>query len=248
MSIQDKRILVAGASSGVGRELARRAAQAGAHVVASARRGERLAELEQEAPGRLHGVVADIRSEADCARLARTAIETLGGLDALVVAAGMSHFGSLVDADADIWRETLETNLIGPTRLCAHALEALSAARGMAIFISSVSADSPRPFLVPYGASKAALDATILGWRNEHPGMRFVRVPLGPTVSEFSVGWDPAEKEKFRAAQRAQGREPPAKMGADIVADELIHIIGSPVRLDDVRMMPVVGDSPPPWR
>jgi NAD(P)-dependent dehydrogenase (short-subunit alcohol dehydrogenase family) len=241
--MQGRKLLVAGASSGVGRAFAVRAAQAGAQVVASARRIERLQDMRGGLEGRLHAVAADIRRDEDCARLVETAAGLLGGLDAIVVAAGMSHLARLAEADGAVWREILETNVVGPALLCRHALAHLTVSRGVAVFVSSVSAEDPRPFLVPYGASKAALDATIKGWRNEHPTMRFVRIQLGPTATEFGAGWSAEEVAKFQVSQAQRGLAPAARLTVEAVADEILHIIRSPVRLDDVRMMPVAVDA-----
>ena len=72
---------------------------------------------------------------------------------------------------------------------------------GLAAFLSSDSVGRPRHGLVPYSASKAALDEAILGFRREHPGHRFLRITVGPTIgTEIASSYDPELAGKLFAA------------------------------------------------
>ena len=236
--IEGRRVLVVGASSGVGRAIAATAARAGARVVAVGRRSERLDELVGERHGEVVRVRADVRVEDDCRRMVHEAVAVLGGLDALVYATGMSPLGRLVDTGADEWHAVLETNVVGAALVCRHTIPHLEASGGRAVFLSSVSVDDPRPFLVPYGASKAALDSLIRGWRNEHPDLCFVRVVVGPTATEFGTGWDPATLAQLAEVRNERGLVKATLMTPDDVAAQVLDAVVAPVWLDDLRLMP----------
>jgi NAD(P)-dependent dehydrogenase (short-subunit alcohol dehydrogenase family) len=236
--IEGRRLLVVGATSGVGRAIAAAAAADGARVVAVGRRSHRLDELVAQGHGEVVGVRADVRLEADCVRMVDEAAAALGGLDALVYAAGMSPLGRLVDTGADEWHAVLETNVVGAALVCRRAIPHLQASNGRTVFLSSISVEDPRPFLVPYGASKAALDSLIRGWRNEHPDLCFARVVVGPTATEFGTGWDPATLGELAEVRAERGLVKATIMTADEVAAQVLDVLTAPVWIDDLRLMP----------
>jgi len=232
------RMLVVGASSGIGRAIALAADSAGWQVVAGGRRTTALDELRAESHGRIHIVTADVRHEDDCRRLVTDAVTTLGGLDALVYAAGTSPLSSLLDTDADAWRDVFGTNVIGAAQVCRFALPHLGTSRGRALFLSSIATDDPRPLLVAYGASKAALDALIRGWRNEHPDLCFVRVVVGPTTTEFGAHWDPAVVAELNKVRVARGLVKATMMTPGEVAAQMLDALRSPIWVQDITLMP----------
>ena len=206
--------------------------------MAVGRRADRLEGLVAERHGDLVGVRADVRVEDDCRRMVDEAVGALGGLDALVYASGTSPLGRLVDMGADEWHTVFETNVVGAALVSRHAVPHLERSDGRALFLSSVSVDDPRPFLVPYGASKAALDSLIRGWRNEHPNLCFIRVVVGPTATEFGTGWDPATLGELAKVRVERGLVKTTVMTADEVAAQVLDALVAPVWLDDLRVMP----------
>jgi NAD(P)-dependent dehydrogenase (short-subunit alcohol dehydrogenase family) len=184
------RILVVGASSGIGAATAHRLAESGAQVVGAARRSERVARL---------GVVAvacDVAVPDDCARAVDGAVDALGGLDALVYAAGTTGLTPLDRAGVDRWTEIFAVNLFGAAQITRLALPHLldPDSDGRALYLTSDSADKPYPGLVAYGASKAALSAFCLGLAAEFAPLRVTEVVVGPTVdTEVSEHFDPDE-------------------------------------------------------
>jgi NAD(P)-dependent dehydrogenase (short-subunit alcohol dehydrogenase family) len=236
--LDGRRLLVVGATSGVGRALAVTAAAAGARVVAVGRRADRLDGLVAEHHGDLVGLRADVRVEDDCRRIVEEAVDGLGGLDALLYASGVSPLGRLVDTGANDWRAVFETNVVGAALVTRHAVGHLEASNGRALFLSSVSVEDPRPFLVPYGTSKAALDALIRGWRNEHPHLCFTRVVVGPTITEFGSDWDPATVAALTEARAERGLVKATVMTAEEVAARVLDALASPVWVEDLRLMP----------
>jgi NAD(P)-dependent dehydrogenase (short-subunit alcohol dehydrogenase family) len=111
--IEGRRVLVTGASSGVGKAAARAFVDEGASVAMLARRGDVLRELAGELGERAIPIVADV-SDPDSARDAvREAVDALGGLDAAVNAAGVGFPTRLEDIDDAVWRNVIDTNLSG---------------------------------------------------------------------------------------------------------------------------------------
>jgi NAD(P)-dependent dehydrogenase (short-subunit alcohol dehydrogenase family) len=184
-----RRVLVVGASAGIGRAFAARAVADGAEVALVARRESVLAEVVAEAGGGTP-IVADLRNPDDCARLGVEAARALGAVDLVFVAAGASLLAWLRDTTPDEWATAFETNVIGVNLAVRSVLPALAPGAIVAA-CSSESVGRPYPALVPYAASKAALEESLRGWRVEHPEVRFSCVQVGATVpTEFGSSWD----------------------------------------------------------
>lgn len=182
------RMLVVGASAGIGRSFVKHSIGMGAQVCASARRLDKLSELCQEAGGG-HAVAADVTVADDCDRLVREAVEVLGGLDLVLYTAGAGMLAPMAEADADVWRHAYEVNVVGPMLLCRAALPVLEP-HGLISFMSSEAAGQTRWGLGAYSSSKAALDTAIRCWRHEHPERRFQRIVMGATSpTEFGNGF-----------------------------------------------------------
>lgn len=183
------RVLVVGASAGIGRAFARSAIAQGAEVCVAARRADALESLCAEA-GAGTPLAGDLTDPAACERIVAGAVEAMGGIDLLLHAAGTGTIQRIERSDAATWARTYAVNVIGPTVLTATALPHLSS-DGVVAFLSSESAGEIRWGMGPYAASKAALDLTIRQWRVEHPERRFVRVVMGATVpTEFGSSFD----------------------------------------------------------
>jgi NAD(P)-dependent dehydrogenase (short-subunit alcohol dehydrogenase family) len=179
VDLQGRRVLVIGASSGIGRAVACAAVRAGADTVLAARRLELLEQAMVEAGGGVPAV-GDISRPEDCERIVAQARQAGGPLDLVVLAAGTGILAPVVDADAAAWSAVLATNLIGVNQLIRQAVPAL-AEHGVIAALSSETVGRPRMALGLYGASKAALDQSLLSWQVEHPETRFCRVTIGAT-------------------------------------------------------------------
>jgi NAD(P)-dependent dehydrogenase (short-subunit alcohol dehydrogenase family) len=189
------RVLVVGASSGIGREIARVLAAAGARVTAAARRVDRLQELAEEAGPGVAAIACDVRDPASCENLVARSVELFGGLDALVYAAGIALLMGLDEADDEAWRESLEVNVVGPSLITRAALPHLEASRGKVIFLSSIAAQDhpPRRGLGLYVTAKAAMNKLAAAWQAEQRAVSFTRVNVGDTgATEMAGDWDPA--------------------------------------------------------
>ena len=196
-AIEGRKILVVGASSGLGRATAIALQRQGADVAFAARRREVLEEAVGEAGGG-HVVAIDVLDPASIDQGVAEAVSALGGLDGIVYTSGMSPMAPMSELDQDDWQAVFGVNTFGPNLLIKAALPHLSEDAVVAA-VSSDSSDMPRHSLVPYAASKRALEATMEGWRTELLGTRrFVTVILGPNMpTEFANSFTP---EAFEAA------------------------------------------------
>ncbi len=195
------RVVVVGASSGLGRCIGVGLAQRGAQVALLARRKERLVDAAKDAgPGTL-AIECDATDAASCQAAVEEAAAGLGGIDGLVYAPGIGPLVRIEDMDAAQWQAVFATNVIGASLFTAAALPHLKASSGTAAYLTSVSASQtpPWPGLGAYAASKAALEKSIEAWRGEHPDVGFTRVIVGDcaggegdAIVEFNSGWDKA--------------------------------------------------------
>jgi uncharacterized protein len=161
VELRDKVIVITGASSGFGEQIARRCSRGGARVVLAARspaRLQRLASELGERDGRALAVAADVTSAADVARLAATTLERFGRADVLVANAGFGVLDRIADAPLEDLREMIELNLIGTTR-CVKALlpGMLQRRSGQIVIMSSLAGLIATQNMGYYSASKFAL-------------------------------------------------------------------------------------------
>src|SRR6185436_15877491 len=113
--------------------------EAGAHVAFASRRKDVCEAAAKEAAGTAIGLECDVTDEAQCQRVVEEAVEGLGGLDDVVYTAGAISLIALADADADWWRRTFETNVMGAALVTRAALPHLQQSRGSMVYLSSVA-------------------------------------------------------------------------------------------------------------
>lgn len=162
-------VLVTGCSSGLGRATALLLREEGWRVFATARTAADLAALEDDG---VTPVLLDLCSSESIAQAVDTVLEQSGGrLEGLVNNAGYSQIGAVEDVTRDELRAQFETNVFGTMELTGRVLPVFRAqGSGRAVFISSVCARVPLPFLGSYSASKAALEALVDALRRETRG------------------------------------------------------------------------------
>lgn len=242
--IEGKRVLIVGGSSGIGRAVGLHAAKHGAKVAFSARRADRLGDAVDAAGAGCVAIEADVRNPADCERLVSEAVAALGGLDVVTYATGVSPLRRLRDTTQPDWAQVIETNLIG-AHLVAGAAAAHLASDGIITVISSDSVGTPRPGLVPYAASKAALEELMRGLRTEYQSTRFSVFAVGPTMpTEFATSFDGELLGQMFEAWTALGMVSFAHMDTDAVAEVVVETIevllrNPGINLDYLVMRPV---------
>jgi short-subunit dehydrogenase len=160
-SLSGLRVLVTGASSGIGRELVLELARQGSRVVAMARREERLVALEEDARSRGHTIhifPGDVTDSGLRFRALEFCQEKLGGLDCLVNNAGIGAIGPFEQADEVRLRRIMEVNFFAPVEFTRAALPLLSKGNHPIIVnVSSVLGHRAVPLKSEYCASKFAL-------------------------------------------------------------------------------------------
>ena len=172
------RLLVVGASSGIGHAVATSAASLGAKVAVAARRMDLLNELATAIGG--FAFELDVADSASIGPVVDAAAEALGGLDAVVFTSTVIPFAHIEDTDVVTWMHAFSVNTVGANNVLRAALPHLSE-DGVVLVASNNDVGRPRAGVAAYGASKAALDEILLAWRNEHPELSIVRVGIGPT-------------------------------------------------------------------
>lgn len=152
--------IVTGASSGIGRATARKLAADGFAVLAVARDGAALAGVCEEitqAGGQATPLAVDVTAATAPERIVDAAM-TLGGIDAVVNAAGIIASGGVAETTDAGWDAMMDINVRAPFRLIRAAVPALSASKGAVVNVSSVTGTRAFPGVAAYCVSKAAVD------------------------------------------------------------------------------------------
>jgi NADP-dependent 3-hydroxy acid dehydrogenase YdfG len=238
------RVLVVGASSGLGRAIGLDAAAAGARVAFAARRLDRLEAAAQQAGGGAIAVACDVRDAEACRRVVAHCVDAFGGLDALVYATGLSPLAMLDEASAEEWREVLDANVVGASLITAAALGALRRSAGRAVYISSYAVRQSLPGLALYRVSKVALDAAIECWRMEHPDVDFTRVVVGNTSgTDFAASWSPERLAATLKVWVERNLFPAATMmPLDVLSEAVLSVLAVRGYVDDIAVMPRTRD------
>ena len=148
-------VIVTGAGTGIGAAVARRLARDGASVVLVGRRRDPI-ERVAAATGQTF-VVADASTEEGVERIVAATVDAHGGIDGLVLNAGVMLPGTVAEASVDDWRATLDVNLTGPFLLARAALPQLLERQGSVVSVASIAALRAGPGMAAYCASKAGL-------------------------------------------------------------------------------------------
>lgn len=191
-SLQGSRILITGASQGIGRATAVVAAKRGAKVLAAARSEELLRELEKEvraAGGTIETVVADVCSPEDRQKMVEAAKKHFGGLDVLINNAGIGATGHLVEAQPERLRKIFEVNVFGLAETSRVFIPMLKDGVKPAIVnISSIAGKRGIPGRSEYSASKFAVQGLSEALRGElcKDGIDVLIVNPGLTQTNFS--------------------------------------------------------------
>jgi short-subunit dehydrogenase len=189
-TLTNRRALVTGASSGIGRALALELARHGVDLVLLARREERLAEVSRQVKSlrrRVAIVVGDV-TDADARRRALEAAHSeLGGLDILVNNAGVAAHGRFADASPERIRPIMEVNFFAPVELIREAIPLLrQGAQPIVVNVGSILGERGSPHKSEYSASKFALHGFSEAVRPELAklGIEVLVVAAGPTATE----------------------------------------------------------------
>jgi short-subunit dehydrogenase len=179
MELQGRRVLITGASRGIGEALAEKFAAAGSTVALVARTKDAIESTAARLGGSAH--VADLSDPEQVANLIGRVEDEAGPVDVLVNNAGNGMPAGFADAPDDILRMTTEVCYLAPAELCRQAIpRMLRRGGGHIVNVSSLAGTAVVPGLVTYSAAKAALSHFTAGLRTDFRGL-----PLGTTLVEL---------------------------------------------------------------
>jgi len=231
--LADRVVLVSGGTQGLGAEISRAAARAGAAVVLSGRRPESGEKLVAELRGQgadAHYVHADVGDVASAQASVAATVERFGRIDSLVSAAGLTSRGTLLDTSPDLFDAHIAVNLRGPFFLMQAAVADMvrRGAPGTIVNIITMSAHGGQPYLAPYVAAKAGLIGLT---RNAAHAHRFDRI----RINGVNIGWTDTEGEdevqrRFHGAtdgwrERAAHELPMGRLGQPDEIAELVTFL-----------------------
>lgn len=189
--IQDKVVIITGASSGLGEATARRLAKNGAKLMLAARREERLQELVaeiQQAGGIAKYQVTDVSDRSQVEALAETTRQAYGRIDVLVNNAGLMPLSPLAETKVDEWEQMIDVNIKGVLYGVAAVMPTmLQQESGHIINLSSVAGHKVFAAGAVYCATKFAVKAISEGIRLESDGkIRSTNISPGAVATELT--------------------------------------------------------------
>ena len=229
-SWKNKTAVITGASSGVGASFAKFLAQAGLHVVLTARRAERLKDLQTAIitkGGKASFYTADLSKEKERESLFKKINAEVGEIDILINNAGLGWYGYYSDMPWELVKQMTAVNMMGVLHLTNLFMPGMLAlGKGHIINISSIAGGLPNQGIAVYSASKAFVDAFTTSLHRElrGSGVQASMMRLGPVKTEF---YDQARELK-------NGRQIPAEkfaISTDRVNTALWRLINHPKRV-----------------
>ncbi len=169
-SLKDKVVIITGASSGIGRELAIEYAKHGATVVCAARRIDRLNEVVERCAtfaGKALAIKCDVSNSSDVDHMTSVVLKDYGRIDIVVGNAGFSITGNIAEVDVEDYARQFETNVLGIVRLIKASLSSLRKTSGRIVLLGSISGEIALPGSTPYSVSKHSVHALAEGLSSE---------------------------------------------------------------------------------
>jgi short-subunit dehydrogenase len=227
MMIQDKVVMITGASSGIGRALVYEFAQQGAKIAMAARNMDELLRIEQDLQARgveALSVQTDVSREADCRAFVEQTVERFGGVDILINNAGISMRALFEEVDLDVIRRLMEVNFWGMVYCTKYALPHLLASRGSVTGVISVAGFIGLPGRTGYAASKFAVRGFLNTLRVENlkRGLHVLVAAPGFTASNI--------RKSALAADGSQQGESPRAEDKMMTAEQCARIIVRGIR------------------
>uniref|UniRef100_A0A8C4K9I4 Hydroxysteroid 11-beta-dehydrogenase 1-like protein n=1 Tax=Dromaius novaehollandiae TaxID=8790 RepID=A0A8C4K9I4_DRONO len=170
-TLSGARVLLTGASAGIGEQMAYHYASFGAEIVLTARREAVLQKVMKKClklgAKKVFYIPADMSSSSEPEKVVQFAVQKLGGLDYLVLNhIGMTPF-QMWDGDVEHTRWLMQVNFFSYVALATAALPTLEENKGSLVVVSSLTGKIPTPFTTSYSATKFALDGFFSSLRHE---------------------------------------------------------------------------------
>src|SRR5882724_3451471 len=227
MDFQGRRVWITGASSGIGEALALAFHQAGAKLILSARREDELKRVQSACGGEPETLILpmDVTNAAELPEKTRLALSLFGGIDILVLNAGISQRSRTRETGESVYRQLMEVNFFAPEAMARALLPSMLAQkRGHIVVISSVAGKFGVPMRSGYSATKFALHGFFEALRaeEERNGVHVTMVCPGyiQTDISFSALRGDGRKHAKMDSELAHG------MPADECARQILQGIG----------------------
>jgi 3-hydroxy acid dehydrogenase/malonic semialdehyde reductase len=231
-SLENKRILVTGGTTGIGRATVALLAEAGARILTFGRHQAELDDLFAETragPGSVDGLIADVSSKDGMDVVFAAVDETLGGIDILVTCAAIGA-EPIHEMEEEAWRYVVETNLIGTMAAARRAILRMDAqGSGHLLFVGSISTEIKAEGESVYSATKAGIQAFAETLRKEI-ATKNIKVSVIQPGSISTPMQECSDDEKRQAIADHE------MLYADEVADTIIFALTRSERADVVNL------------
>ena len=232
-SLEGKRILVTGGTTGIGRATVKMLVENGARVLTFGRNQPELDDSLDNArggKGEVFGLTADSSSREGLDQVFAMLDDQLGGIDILVCCAALGA-EPLHEMEEDDWRYVIETNLVGYMASAYRAIKRMEkAGGGQLLFVSSISSIIKAPGESVYTATKAGIDAFAETLRKEISEPKNIRISV---IQPGSVGTDMQECSEEEKAKAIANHE---MLYAEELADTILYALTRSERTDVVTM------------
>jgi short-subunit dehydrogenase len=218
MKLEARRVLLTGATGGIGRVIARRLLEEGAHVLLVGRDEEALGSLVRAfafAGDRVHAHVADLTQRMARAALCDVARQWHGGIDVLINNAGLNPFSMYEDLTPEQIDQCLAVNVQAPMHLCRDLLPSLKSRESAAIVnVGSVYGSIGFPGYVVYSATKFALRGFSEALRRELADSRVMVKYLAPRATRTAMNSSAVEEMNSRLEV---AMDPPERVARELI-------------------------------
>ncbi len=239
--LKDKKILVVGASRGIGEAIALAYVKEGAQVVITGRKAETLIpvveKLKEYCPTADY-IVWDVSEVAKAPEVIKQASEMMGGLDVILHNAGVLDYQKFLEVKEEAWDKVFDINVKG-AYFCAQAAanffletKADMEIKGKVIIISSETGHQPYP--LPYGISKWAVMGMCQGLAKHlfHRGIIIQNIAPGPVTTEM-MGWSEGKSDAWGSAfTRMAHPDEVADLAVFLASDKSNRIAGQPIYIN----------------
>ena len=205
-SLNDKVVIITGASSGIGKALAYDLAGRKARLALAARNLEELNLVKNDLESHADDIMVhqtDVSDESQCRELIDRCIEHFGRIDVLINNAGISMRATLEDMDLDVFKKVLDVNLMGAVYCTKYALPHLLKTKGSVVGVSSIAGYVGLPARTAYSSSKYALQGFLDALRTENRKTGLHVLVACPGYTESNI-----RKRALNAEGRSQDESP----------------------------------------
>lgn len=219
-----KVVVITGASSGIGRALAKEYAKRGASLSVAARRIDLLIDLKNELPNtEILAIQTDITIENDCKNLIETTIHHYGRIDVLINNAGLSMRALFDDIELSAFKQVVDVNFYGTVFCTKYALPYLISSKGSLVGIISVAGHVGLPARSAYSASKFAVRGFLdtIRLENLYTGLHVLVAAPGFTASEVRKSALTANGSPQGETPRAEEKMMSAEQCAYLIANSI---------------------------